>query len=141
MQKFVTQSEEETIRVGEEFSHRLHPGEVVALFGDLGTGKTRLAKGISKGLGVREHVTSPTFIVVNEHLDGRIPLYHFDFYRLKTINELDEIGFEEYIYGNGVCVLEWADAIREKLPQKRYDVFFDLGTTNNERVIVIEERV
>ncbi|MDD8017497.1 MAG: tRNA (adenosine(37)-N6)-threonylcarbamoyltransferase complex ATPase subunit type 1 TsaE [Bacteroidota bacterium] len=140
MQKFVTHSEEETVQAGNEFSKRLTAGNVVALYGDLGSGKTRFVKGISRGFGIHEHVTSPTFVVVNEHLDGRLPLYHFDFYRLKSMKELDEIGFEEYIFGTGVCVLEWAEMIQQKLPVKRFDVFLDLGMTENDRIIRIEEK-
>jgi tRNA threonylcarbamoyladenosine biosynthesis protein TsaE len=136
---FTTQNEEETIRLGEHFARRLQPGDVVALYGDLGSGKTRFAKGISRGLGVREPVTSPTFVVVNEHRDGRMPVYHFDFYRLRTVGELDEIGFEEYIDGAGVCILEWADAIRQRLPQRRYDIYCTLGNGENERTITIEK--
>ena len=141
MRQFETQSEEETILAGEKFSQQLHAGDCVALFGDLGTGKTRFVKGISRGFGVKEHVTSPTFTIVNEHLDGRLPLYHFDFYRLKKISELDEIGYEEYVFGNGVCVFEWADMIQEKLPQQRYDIFFDLGEKDSIRTIRIERRI
>ena len=140
MTRIVTHNEEETIKSGEEFSRQLTPGSVVALIGDLGTGKTRFVKGISLGLGVKETVTSPTFTIVNEHLDGRIPLYHFDFYRLKTIAELDEIGYEEYIFGNGICVLEWADMIQTKLPVKRFDVYCSLGSHETERIITIGKR-
>lgn len=138
MDRIISKNENETIRAGEQFSQRLKNGHVVALFGDLGSGKTRFAKGISLGLGVKENVTSPTFTIVNEHLDGRIPLYHFDFYRLRTLSELDEIGFDEYVFGDGVCIFEWADMIREKLPQNRFDVHLSLGTDENERIIRIE---
>ncbi|MDP1676896.1 MAG: tRNA (adenosine(37)-N6)-threonylcarbamoyltransferase complex ATPase subunit type 1 TsaE [Bacteroidota bacterium] len=137
MNRIVTHNENETIEAGKVFAQQLIPGSVVALFGDLGSGKTRFAKGISNGLGLTENVTSPTFTIVNEHIGGRIPLYHFDFYRLRTLSELDEIGFEEYIYGTGVCVLEWADMIQEKLPLKRFDVHFLLGDNENDRIISI----
>ncbi len=140
MQKIVTHSEQKTIQAGVQFAQQLTSGSVVALFGDLGSGKTRFAKGISHGLGVKENVTSPTFTIVNEHLDGRLPLYHFDFYRLKTISELNEIGFDEYIFGDGVCVLEWADMIQTKLPAKRFDVHLSLGANEHERIIQIEQR-
>lgn len=136
---FTTQNEEETIRLGEHFAQRLQPGDVVALYGDLGSGKTRFTKGISRGLGIRETVTSPTFVVVNEHLDGRMPLYHFDFYRIRTIAELDEIGFDEYINRAGVCVVEWAELIRPRLPEHRYDIQCALGKNENERTITIEK--
>jgi tRNA threonylcarbamoyladenosine biosynthesis protein TsaE len=137
MEHITSASEEETIRAGETFSSRLKPGDVVAMYGDLGSGKTRFAQGISRGLGVTEQVTSPTFVVVNEHINGRIPLYHFDFYRLRSIKELEEIGFDEYVYGDGVCVLEWADLIRERLPEHRYDVRCALGAHENMRTISI----
>jgi len=137
--RIVTHNESETIEAGRKFAQQLMPGSVVALFGDLGSGKTRFAKGISRGLGIIEAVTSPTFTIVNEHLGGRLALYHFDFYRLKSISELDEIGFDEYIFGNGVCVLEWADLIQQKLPLKRFDVHFSLGDIENDRIITITE--
>jgi tRNA threonylcarbamoyladenosine biosynthesis protein TsaE len=140
MEHLVTRSEAETISAGEKFAERLIAGDVVALFGDLGSGKTRFAKGVSLGLGVKEHVTSPTFVVVNEHLGGRVPFYHFDFYRLRNLQELQEIGFDDYVYGNGVCLLEWAEAIQERLPLKRYDVHLSFGSHENERLITIEQR-
>jgi len=136
----VTHNEEETIGAGEEFSRQLTAGAVVALVGDLGAGKTRFAKGISRGLGVTENVTSPTFTIINEHLGGRLPLYHFDCYRLKSTAELDEMGYDEYIYGDGVCVIEWADMVESKLPQKRFNVHCILGDKENERIITIEKR-
>lgn len=140
MKRIITHSEDETINAGEEFSSQLTAGAVVALIGDLGAGKTRFVKGLSRGLGVRENVTSPTFTIINEHRWGRLPLYHFDCYRLRSPLELDEIGYEEYIYGDGVSVLEWADMIESKLPAKRFDVHFLLGDQENERIITIEQR-
>ncbi len=140
MLKLISHSEEETILAGKNFSQNLSAGNVVALFGDLGSGKTRFAKGISVGLGIAEHVTSPTFTIVNEHTSGRIPLFHFDFYRMRSLAELDEIGFEEYLFGNGICIIEWADIVQERLPKKRYDIFFEQGNSHNERIICIERR-
>ncbi|MBI2428778.1 MAG: tRNA (adenosine(37)-N6)-threonylcarbamoyltransferase complex ATPase subunit type 1 TsaE [Ignavibacteriales bacterium] len=140
MEKIVSHSESETIGAGSSFANRLRPGDVVALYGDLGSGKTRFVKGISLGLGIKEHVTSPTFVVVNEHRGGRIPLYHFDFYRLRSIGELREIGFDEYVEGNGICVFEWAEMISQQLPAKRYDVHLTLGETEMSRIITIEQR-
>ena len=121
-------------------AQKLTAGSVVALFGDLGSGKTRFAKGISRGLGVKETVASPTFTIVNEHRDGRLPLFHFDFYRVRSIAELEEIGFDEYIFGDGVCVLEWADMILPRLPEHRFDVQCVLGTNETERIITIVKR-
>ena len=140
MYRFVTHSEAETVNAGEEFSRRLMPGSVVALTGDLGTGKTHFTKGISRGLGITENVASPTFTIISEHRGGRIPLYHFDCYRLRTPAELDEMGFEEYIDGDGVCVIEWAEMIEERLPEKRYEIIITLGENSTERTIEIRER-
>jgi tRNA threonylcarbamoyladenosine biosynthesis protein TsaE len=140
MHRFVTHSEAETVNAGEEFSRRLVPGSVVALTGDLGTGKTHFTKGISRGLGITENVASPTFTIISEHRGGRMPLYHFDCYRLRTPAELDEMGFEEYIDGDGVCVIEWAEMIEERLPKKRYDIVITLGENSTERTIEIRER-
>lgn len=136
---FTTRNEEETMRLGEHLANRLQPGDVVALYGDLGSGKTRLVKGISRGLGVSEAVTSPTFVVVNEHPGGRMPLFHFDFYRIRTIAELDEIGFDEYLDRSGICVVEWADLVRQRLPEHRYDIQCALGADDNERTFTIEK--
>lgn len=140
MQRIVTRNEEETIAAGAALAAGLNAGDVVALYGDLGSGKTRFVKGLSKGLGVAEHVTSPTFTIVNEHRDGRMPLFHFDCYRLRTPSELDELGFEEYIDGGGVCVVEWAEVIEERLPESRIDVRITPGADEQERIITIEHR-
>jgi tRNA threonylcarbamoyladenosine biosynthesis protein TsaE len=106
---------------GREFSKSLVPGAVVALVGDLGAGKTTLTRAIAEGLGVTDPVTSPTFTIINEYGGGRLPLYHFDVYRLAgpgvdVYEALDNIGWEEYFYGEGVCVVEWADVIEDVLP-------------------------
>jgi tRNA threonylcarbamoyladenosine biosynthesis protein TsaE len=135
----ITHSEEETITAAEDFSRKLLDGDVVALRGDLGSGKTHFAKGVCRGLGIREHVTSPTFTIVNEYTGGKFPVYHFDFYRLRSLSELKEIGYEEYINDEGICLLEWADMIEEELPAKRYDVQLSLGATNAERIIHISK--
>ncbi|MBI4810781.1 MAG: tRNA (adenosine(37)-N6)-threonylcarbamoyltransferase complex ATPase subunit type 1 TsaE [Ignavibacteriales bacterium] len=138
-QSLITNSEMETIDAGEAFSKNISAGAVVALFGDLGTGKTRFIKGVCKGLGVREHVASPTFTIVNEYQGTEIKIFHFDFYRMKTSLELQEIGFDEYTYDDGVCLIEWADRVREFLPPRRFDVFMKLGASENIREIMIEE--
>lgn len=140
MQRIVTHSEQETIDAGAAFAGGLSSGAVVALYGDLGSGKTRFTKGISLGLGITETVTSPTFTIVNEHRGGRLPLFHFDCYRLRSSSELDELGFEEYIYGNGVCVLEWAEMIEERLPEQRYTIRITLGEQEQERIITVEQQ-
>jgi tRNA threonylcarbamoyladenosine biosynthesis protein TsaE len=105
---------------GRKLAAELRPGAVVALTGDLGAGKTTLAGAIAEGLGVTDAVTSPTFTLINEYSGGRLPLYHFDVYRLAgpgVYEELENLGWEDYFYGNGVCVVEWADLIEELIPQ------------------------
>jgi tRNA threonylcarbamoyladenosine biosynthesis protein TsaE len=139
MQFYKTHSEDETITLGVEFAKRLTIKSVVTLFGDLGTGKTRFIKGVCKGLGVQEHVASPTFTLLNEYTGKEMNVFHFDFYRIKTISELDEIGFDEYLYGDGVCLIEWADRVKALLPSNRIDVFLKLGEDENTREISVHE--
>jgi len=138
-QTFRTYSEDETILAGIKFAKRLTSGSVVALFGDLGTGKTRFIKGICNGLGVQEHVASPTFTIVNEYTYNTVKIFHFDFYRIKSVIEIKEIGFNEYIYNDGVCVIEWADRVQELLPLNRFDVHLSLGENEFTREISIED--
>lgn len=107
--------------LGEELGKRLRPGDVIALFGDLGAGKTTLTKGIAAGMGLPSDVHSPTFTLIHEH-PGPVPLYHVDLYRLSTEEEVERIGIDEYIYGNGVTVIEWADRMRSLLPTDRLDI-------------------
>jgi tRNA threonylcarbamoyladenosine biosynthesis protein TsaE len=117
---------------GREFSKSLVPGSVIALTGDLGAGKTTLTKAIADGLGVADPVTSPTFTIINEYGGGRLPLYHFDVYRLAgpgVYEALDDIGWEEYFYGKGVCVVEWADEIPDILPPETIQI--RLSQTNS----------
>ncbi|MBI5476401.1 MAG: tRNA (adenosine(37)-N6)-threonylcarbamoyltransferase complex ATPase subunit type 1 TsaE [Ignavibacteriales bacterium] len=139
MKTIITKSEIETINSGREFSLNIRSGTTVALSGDLGSGKTRFIKGVCDGLGVREHVSSPTFTIVNEYRGSTLKIFHFDFYRINSAAELKEIGFEEYIEGGGVCLIEWADRVQEILPDKRYDIIFKLGNNESERIITIEE--
>lgn len=136
--KFVTKSEEETLKVGSMIGERLKPGDVINLNGDLGAGKTHITKGIAKGLGVDDYITSPTFIIVNQY-EGRIPLYHFDVYRINDIDEMYEIGFDEYLYGNGVCIVEWGRIVEELLPD--YAIRIDINKIDdNSREIVIDDK-
>ena len=107
---------EDTFALGQALGQMAAPGEIYTLDGDLGTGKTVLTQGLAAGLGITEHVNSPTFTIVQEYEGGRLPLYHFDVYRIGDVEEMDEIGYEDYFYGNGVCLIEWADLIREILP-------------------------
>lgn len=134
-----THTDEETTALGEAFAAVLRPGDVVALYGALGTGKTRFVKGICRRLGVAEHVTSPTFTILNEYRGSALTVYHFDFYRLKELRELREIGFEEYLFGDGVCLLEWAEQVQPLLPARRYDVRLAFGGDEATRVVTIGE--
>ena len=112
-----TNSERETYELGLAMGREARPGEVYTLIGDLGVGKTVFTKGLAAGLGIKEPVSSPTFTILQEYEEGRLPFYHFDVYRIGDIEEMDEIGYEDYFYGDGVCLIEWADLIREILPE------------------------
>lgn len=133
LKHFTSKNTTETIELGQKIGKLLHKGDVVALSGELGSGKTVLVKGVAEGLGVSEYdcVNSPTFVILKEYA-GRAPLYHFDVYRLKDIREFSTVGYGEYFYGNGVCVIEWADKIKEALPEKYLLVEIEI-TGENER--------
>ena len=103
----------ETFTVGYEMGQKANAGQIICLMGDLGVGKTVFTQGFAKGLGIDEPISSPTFTIVQEYDKGRIPLYHFDVYRIADISEMDEIGYEEYFFGNGVCLVEWGNIIEE----------------------------
>jgi tRNA threonylcarbamoyladenosine biosynthesis protein TsaE len=113
--EFVTQSADETERVGERLGHRLVPGDVVALSGQLGAGKTCFIRGLARGLGVTQGVSSPTFVIVNQYT-GRMPIFHIDAYRTESLTELLDIGFDEYVSGDSVTVIEWSDKLEPLLP-------------------------
>ena len=113
-----TFSEKETYELGKELGARAVPGEVLCIDGDLGVGKTVFTKGFAKGLGVEEDVVSPTFTIIQIYDEGNLPLYHFDVYRIGDESEMDEIGYEEYFYGDGVCFVEWADLVKGIIPKK-----------------------
>lgn len=108
----------DTYELGEKIGQMAKPGMVISLTGDLGVGKTVFTQGLAKGLGIEDPVNSPTFTIVQVYEEGRLPLYHFDVYRIGDIEEMDEIGYEDYFYGEGVCLIEWADLIREILPEQ-----------------------
>lgn len=131
-------SEQETEQIGEAIGRAAEPGTVVALIGDLGTGKTTLTKSIARGLGVTETVTSPTFNIIREYKSGRIPLYHFDVYRIGDPDEMFELGYEEYFYGDGICVVEWADIIEELLPEDAVIIRIERGADEEKREYKIE---
>lgn len=136
-----TRSQEETFRLGRKLGEAAVPGQVFTLTGDLGTGKTVFTQGFAKGLGIEEPVNSPTFTIVQVYDEGRLPLYHFDVYRIGDIEEMEEVGFEDYIMGDGVSLIEWAELIREILPEKRTAVRIekDLEQGFDYRKITIEE--
>lgn len=122
MQVFESYSEEDTFHLGEMMGTEVSPGTVITLRGNLGVGKTVFTKGFAVGLGITEIVNSPTFTILQIHEGGRLPLYHFDVYRIGDVSEMDEIGFEDYVYGDGVSLIEWADLIQEILPETRISV-------------------
>ena len=113
--QITTHSADETQALGKRVAKRLLPGDVIAYFGDLGAGKTALTRGIAQGLGVTDLVTSPTYTIVNEYLTGRIPLFHFDMYRLGSSDELFDIGWEDYLARGGVCAVEWSENVEDAL--------------------------
>jgi len=115
---FESVNEEATFRYAMNMGKEAKPGEVIALTGDLGTGKTVFCKGFAKGLGVDENVSSPTFTLLQEYESGRLPLHHFDVYRIGDVSEMEETGFEDCVYGNGVTLIEWAELIEDILPEK-----------------------
>jgi len=139
MEHVVTHSESETAAQGESLASRLKQGDVVAVYGELGSGKTHLIQGICRGLGVRDHVVSPTFTIVNEYVAGALSVYHFDLYRINSLREIVEIGFEEYVEGEGICLIEWAEKAAPLLPARRYDISMAPGSDVNSRTISIEE--
>lgn len=112
-----TNSPEETFALGRQIGEQAKPGEVYTLIGDLGVGKTVFTQGLAAGLGITEAVNSPTFTIVQVYEDGRIPFYHFDVYRIGDVEEMDEVGYEDYVYGEGVSLIEWANLIEEILPE------------------------
>jgi tRNA threonylcarbamoyladenosine biosynthesis protein TsaE len=130
-------SEADTRSLGLEIADALEPGDVVALTGDLGTGKTALTKYIAEGLGVKEEISSPTFTIIKEYKSGRLPLYHFDVYRLGSGDELLDTGAEELLDGDGACVIEWADIVADVLPADSLIVSLNYGDSENERTAEI----
>ena len=136
-----TFSPEETRALGMKIGQKAKPGDVYTLIGDLGVGKTVFTQGIAEGLGIAAPICSPTFTIVQVYEEGRMPFYHFDVYRIGDIEEMDEIGYEDYFYGNGLCMIEWANLIEEILPEKRHDISIekDLEKGFDYRKIVIRE--
>lgn len=122
---YETFSADDTHALGRRLGELAQAGDVYTLMGDLGVGKTVFTQGIADGLGITEAVSSPTFTIVQVYDEGRLPFYHFDVYRIGDIEEMDEIGYEDYFYGDGLCMIEWANLIEEILPEKRSEVIIE----------------
>lgn len=139
--KIETFSEKETFELGKKLGTEAKPGQVYALLGDLGVGKTILTKGFAEGIGITEPVSSPTFTIVQVYEEGRMPFYHFDVYRIGDIEEMDEIGYEDCFYGEGVCLVEWANLIEEIMPENTIWITIekDLEKGFDYRTITIRE--
>lgn len=135
-----TNSAEETFRLGEKLGQQALPGQIYTLNGDLGVGKTVFTQGVARGLGIQEPVNSPTFTIVQEYSQGRLPFYHFDVYRIGDVEEMEEIGYDDYFFGEGICLIEWAQLIEEILPEQLISVTIekDLEKGFDHRKITIE---
>ena len=136
---YYSNSPEDTTGIAKDFAKTLVPGDVICMNGDLGVGKTAFVQGLSKELGIEEYLSSPTFTIVNCY-EGKLPLYHFDVYRIADPDEMYEIGYEEYVYGDGISVIEWAENIKDILPETRYEISIkkDYEKGENYREISIE---
>ena len=137
-EQFITHSPEETEALGARLAGALESGAVVAFTGDLGAGKTAFVRGLARGLGIRDRVTSPTFTIVNEYEGGRLPLFHFDLYRLGCADELFDIGWEDYLARGGVCAVEWSERMEELLEPGTIRVDLRRGEDEGRRVITVE---
>ena len=120
--KIESNSAEETFALGKQCGEKAAAGQVYCLYGDLGVGKTVFTKGFAAGLGIKEPVSSPTFTILQVYDEGRLPFYHFDVYRIGDIEEMEEIGYDDYFYGNGICLIEWANLIEEILPEQIIEI-------------------
>ena len=134
---YLLKTEEDTRSLGKQLAGEVRPGDVIALIGDLGVGKTTLTKAIAAHLGIEEEITSPTFTILSQYEGGRLPLYHFDVYRVHEEDELFEIGFQEYLDGDGLCVIEWADLIEGLLPAGTRWVRLAWDGTGTERICTV----
>lgn len=132
MKKIVCRGIDKTQEIGYRLGNLVEKGDIICLTGDLGAGKTTLTKSIAKGLEVKGDVTSPTFNIIKEYT-GRLPVYHFDLYRIAHVDEMYDIGYEEYFYGSGVCIIEWASQIRELIPEEHLWIEIKLGDTIDSR--------
>ena len=135
--RIVLKNESETAAFGARLAEEIKPGTVIALTGDLGAGKTTLTKAIARGLGVTETLTSPTFTIVQEYESGRMPVYHFDVYRVHDEDEMFELGFDDYLHGKGVCLIEWAELVEDLLPEGTRWLKLEYGSSEDERICTI----
>lgn len=140
MEKFESHSAKETEQFAADLAAKALPGDIYTLTGDLGVGKTVFAKGFAKGLGIMEPVTSPTFTIVQEYLSGRLPLYHFDVYRIGDPDEMEETGFYDYIDRGGVVLIEWAELIEDVLPENRTEITISKDLAGDDDYRLIEVR-
>lgn len=134
--ELILKNTKDTEQFGYKLGKILKGGEIICLIGDLGAGKTTMTKSIAKGLDVEEYVTSPTFTLINEY-KGRVPLYHFDVYRLEEVESIYDLGFEEYFYSNGVSIIEWANKIKNVLPEDVLTIEINRGSDDEERILNI----
>lgn len=134
-------SEEMTFEIGKKLGEKADKGEIICLEGDLGVGKTVFTKGFAKGLDIEENIDSPTFTIVKEYTEGRFPLYHFDVYRIGDVSEMDEIGYEDYFFGEGVCLIEWASRIEELILESAIHIIIekDFSKGFEYRRVVVEK--
>jgi tRNA threonylcarbamoyladenosine biosynthesis protein TsaE len=137
MLKIISKSAEHTYKLGAGLGKALQQGDIICLTGDLGAGKTAFTKGIGVGLDIQEFITSPTYTIINEY-NGRIPLYHFDVYRLEGVEEMYELGYEEYFFGDGAVVIEWADIVKDIIPQERLWITILRGKEEDTREIIFD---
>lgn len=128
---FESNSADETFEIAEQMGKQAKPGEIYCLSGELGVGKTVFSQGFARGLGITEHVNSPTFTILQTYDSGRLPFYHFDVYRLGDVAEMEEIGYDDYFFGEGVCLIEWAELIKEILPADRKNVTIEKSLNKN----------
>jgi tRNA threonylcarbamoyladenosine biosynthesis protein TsaE len=133
--EIITKSAEETVELGKKIGAFLLPNDVVALIGPLGAGKTTLIQGIAEGLEVKDYVTSPTFIIINEY-QGRLPFYHIDLYRLDEVKDIEELGIEEYFNRGGVCVIEWAEKLKELEPKACHEIEMEIVSETERKICI-----
>ncbi|MBE7037293.1 MAG: tRNA (adenosine(37)-N6)-threonylcarbamoyltransferase complex ATPase subunit type 1 TsaE [Ruminococcaceae bacterium] len=140
--EYISNCENDTINIAKEFAKSLKAGDVVTLDGDLGAGKTFFTSSLCKSLGVKDIVQSPTFTIVNEYRNGNIPVFHFDVYRISSPDDMYDIGFDEYLYSDGISIVEWADEVKEFFTMPYYEIriYKDLGISENYRRIQINRR-